>query len=465
MAAMQGELADGYEAFRRRVFGDAVGESGLFDDDPAMVPELEWQSRWFRGDFGSDFTGTEGEGVRVVDFGWWNRSAGPDFLDAVVEVDGRACRGAIELDVDARDWERHRHAVNPDYAGVVLHLFFRRPEEEVFTRTPENKRVTQVLLDPAAAHGSAFTPPPAAARLGRCSRPLEGMEAAAVRSLLLAAARQRAREKAAAFHRNAAIHGPAEAWFQAVAEALGFHANRWPMRVLAQRLPLRLLQEAGEGAEAMLFGHAGFLEGGIFDGVAEETTRRYLRDLWSEWWRVRPAAPRPLDWKRAGVRPGNHPQRRLGALAALVGVWRRFENMLEADALEAGAAIDFLSRLAHPYWSAHYTLEASPLPTPVALIGRDRAVDFLGNVVLPARASRDPEMWAAYESLPCGSVSAAQKRAALRLLGRRPDAAGLQKNFAAQQGLLQVYRDFCLTDDSACEECLFPEQLARWPGV
>jgi hypothetical protein len=54
------------------------------------------------------------------------------------------------------------------------------------------------------------------------------------------------------------------------------------------------------------------------------------------------------------------------------------------------------------------------------------------------------------------------QRAAERILGRRPDAARLLRSFACQQGLLQVYRDFCLNDASACEDCVFPEQLARW---
>jgi hypothetical protein len=31
-----------------------------------------------------------------------------------------------------------------------------------------------------------------------------------------------------------------------------------------------------------------------------------------------------------------------------------------------------------------------------------------------------------------------------------------------QQGLLQVYEDFCLRDASDCARCRFPEQLARW---
>jgi hypothetical protein len=31
-----------------------------------------------------------------------------------------------------------------------------------------------------------------------------------------------------------------------------------------------------------------------------------------------------------------------------------------------------------------------------------------------------------------------------------------------QQGLLQIYEDFCMQDNSDCAQCPFPEQMANW---
>jgi hypothetical protein len=40
----------------------------------------------------------------------------------------------------------------------------------------------------------------------------------------------------------------------------------------------------------------------------------------------------------------------------------------------------------------------------------------------------------------------------------------LLKSAAMQQGLLQVYEDFCMQDESDCAACLFPRQVAQWRG-
>ena len=54
------------------------------------------------------------------------------------------------------------------------------------------------------------------------------------------------------------------------------------------------------------------------------------------------------------------------------------------------------------------------------------------------------------------------KLASLRLFGESPLARVFQKKLHHQQGLLQVYEDFCLQDDSSCANCPFPERLAQW---
>ena len=51
-------------------------------DVPRQFDELELQAHWVAGDFGRDFITTAGDTMRIVQFGVWNREAGPDFTDA-----------------------------------------------------------------------------------------------------------------------------------------------------------------------------------------------------------------------------------------------------------------------------------------------------------------------------------------------------------------------------------------------
>ncbi len=48
------------------------------------------------------------------------------------------------------------------------------------------------------------------------------------------------------------------------------------------------------------------------------------------------------------------------------------------------------------------------------------------------------------------------------LFGDDPRGKDFTKKLHHQQGLLQIYEDFCLEDDSACANCPFPERLKEW---
>jgi hypothetical protein len=51
---------------------------------------------------------------------------------------------------------------------------------------------------------------------------------------------------------------------------------------------------------------------------------------------------------------------------------------------------------------------------------------------------------------------------ATRLFGDDPRRPQFTKTIAHQQGLLQIYEDFCLQDNSDCAQCPFPEQMQKW---
>ena len=68
-----------------------------------------------------------------------------------------------------------------------------------------------------------------------------------------------------------------------------------------------------------------------------------------------------------------------------------------------------------------------------------------------------------YSKLPSRLTNRRVETAATRLFGsdnRR--FQGFIKTVAHQQGLLQIYEDFCLQDNSDCADCPFPEQMAKW---
>ena len=242
--------AQRYTGFLHQAAHPRLAEPELFPPDPAEPDELEWQSRWFSGDFGRDFVTARGQPVHIADFGWWNHGAGPDFRDCVVDLAGETRRGSIELDPSARDWEAHGHGHNESYNDTILHLFLTNPGTGLFfTRTADHREVPQVHLDL-----TQFTPGSgersAPARPGRCVQSLASLPERRVLEIMEDAARFRMETKGRRWRRIADIHGMDQAIFQGIAEALGYSRNKLPMSVLAQRLPLKFLHRRPGDAEA-----------------------------------------------------------------------------------------------------------------------------------------------------------------------------------------------------------------------
>ena len=130
----------------------------------------------------------------------------------------------------------------------------------------------------------------------------------------------------------------------------------------------------------------------------------------------------------------------------------------------------FFEALEHPFWNFHYTLTSKASPKEMALIGESRAADILANVLFPlwaahelkTPASPSTQLWTEYAKLPAQLSNRRLETAATRLFGNDPRRKEFLRTVAHQQGLLQIYEDFCMQDNSDCAQCPFPEQMANW---
>lgn len=433
----------------------------------ALPPELELQALWFSGAFGRDFRTTNGKTVSIVQFGEWNRSAGPDFIQSAVEIDGTLHTGPLELDPDSSAWEAHGHATNPAFRDVVLHVVFQSHARQNFIRTCEHREVPQVVISELQLSDALNRPmrEVAIAHPGRCVFPLKHLSTGAIESLLHEAALHRANLKASRWLKTADAHGRDAALFQSTAETLGYRGNSLAMRLLAQRAPLALLKTEGQAAEAVLFGTAGFLAPNLHE-LAPPDTRDYLRGLWDAWWKSRArfegVGNRAIPWKTHGQRPANHPHRRVGALSALVKVWPQYRRLALARPFSAKPVVDFLHALDHEFWATRHTLTSTAAPRKVAIFGRSHALELVANHLAPLAMTEDGMNFKAYHKLRDSSPNEKVKRCSLRLFGSSKAAQPWLRRICHHQALLQVYQDFCLEDFSDCVNCPFPEQLLQW---
>jgi hypothetical protein len=451
-------------------------------EEPAATPgELEVQALWFEQLHEPVLTTDDGRTVEVVQPGFWNHGGGPDFSRAVVRFfkegrpDDEVTIGNVEVHLRPADWNAHGHHADPAYDETILHVVWQnRGEKSFFPATASFRRVPQVVLGSQLVAPWPELQPLCAALLhrpmpgatpGRCSPALADLGAGQAVEILRAAGFFRLRQKARRWHWRRRLTSPEQALHEALAEALGFHANQAPMRLVAQRLPWKKLRGLDHEARlAHLFGLAGFLPNESVIRLEAEP-RKWLRNLWEIWWKARGALDYALlpksQWRLAGLRPLNRPERRLAALAQIVP---HLADLLSAlKSRDAGRFGDILLAIRDPFWEKHATLTGAPLRAPCRLIGEERVHDILINVFWPMVLTEDAEA----ARLGLGEMSAASNSAARiatqRMLTSTLTARQLREALV-QQGLLQIFRDYCQTDCSQCRDCTFPELVKKWKG-
>jgi len=421
---------------------------------------------------------TDGRVVQVLHPGFWNFSRGPDFRDAVVRVGtDPPVRGDVEIDLRVGDWVGHRHRGNPDYGRVILHAVWHPPQEVTHglpvlvlqdrLDAPLTEIVAWVDLDPGLPDNV----------IGRCASGLARLPELNLGDLLRQAALFRFQRKAMELGARARQVGWEQALWEGLCAGLGYQHNVWPMRRLAEQgRQLRERQRAVEvaPAQARLLGMAGLLPHEPRRAKSGEST--YLRQLWDLWWRERDgldpiSLPRSL-WRLSGVRPANHPQRRV----ALAAHWltrddlvRRLEQWLSESRSGPQLVRSLLTVLqagADPFWDRHWTLTSAPMRKPQPLLGSSRLSDLAENVILPwfwvrAEAGKSPavqeEVVRRYLAWPVTQDNAVLRLARMRLFAGEPKR--VRWTAALQQGLMQIVRDFCGHSNALCDNCVLPGMI------
>ncbi len=465
-----------YERFRRRV-SDRAGLPGVVHENTDADGVFQWDERflqalWNEQRFCAGLQTVDGQCLEVVSPGTWNVGAGPDFRNALLRLDGVKCTGDVEVHRTVQDWFRHGHDRDPSYTQVVLHAVWFPPSRgfranglpPCFVLRSHLDRPWGDLLEEVRAEIYPY-----ARRVGpgECAVRWAGTENDGVIRFFRAAGLARFSDKVRRLHREGIRRGFEQALYENLFEALGYKSNRAPFRELARATPLSDLEEltAGPQFEACLFGSAGLLPDPTAVRVHGELAGR-ARRLWDVWWALG-RQPLQLGWRRVGVRPLNSPERRLAAGVQLLQRWecrpvRRLLQIFEA----ADGADDLLRRLRSELdvsgeWGAFANFTRR-LRKPARLLGPSRTHDILANVMLPfgavlgrqqGRRELEHQARAAWLLLPVLQENRLLVQAVHRLLSPPSRVRDLVHRAAEQQGLLQVYQDFCLRLHNDCSNC------------
>ncbi|MBN9692040.1 MAG: DUF2851 family protein [Verrucomicrobia bacterium] len=446
------------------------------DPPPERWMQQIWRHQRLRRDL---LRSVQGRTLKVLHPGYWNREPGPDFRQAVLQwEDDPPVTGDIELDRELTGWTSHHHAGNPAYAQVILHIIWAPTvpgaERPILALQPYLDAPLAELVPWLEFEAVSRLPP---GLLGRCCAPLQDVPDSVVAEFLIQAATDRLHRKAREFAIRARHVGWDQALWEGLFTALGYKHNGWPLRRLAEVVS-EVTDPDPLGWEARLLGLSGLLP---VNPPRHPGAIAQVQQLWDHWWREQERWTDQIlpgtVWRLGGIRPANHPQRRLalaarwraaGTLPARLLAWLTDEP--DSRCGPASTLLDVLQPdgPADDFWAHHWTLRSARRPEDLPLLGPARSTDLAVNVILPwlrARADcgNDRGLLARVDERffhwPAGQDNALLRQARTRLLAGSHQR--IPRTAAAQQGLLQILRDFCEPAGPLCSACRFPDLVRQ----
>jgi hypothetical protein len=445
----------------------------------------------------------DGREIIVHSPGRWNLQAGPDFQQATIAfVDGVRHRGDVEIHRYASGWTAHRHHLDARYNNVILHVFLWNDRQAPEVQRADGQLVPQVALEhflprPLDTYQTDIVledyPYKTEHMHGRCYETLQRLAPQEVCAVLDRAGDTRLQQRVWRWSRREEEVRPLQVMYEAVLRALGSTGHRQHFQALARAVSWDDLQrcldnipaqDRGLAAEALLLGIAGmFPYTASACGTMDAETRQYVIVL-QEYWHTFPAAIQQcawhdVNWRQPNVRPANTPERRLAGMAQIQA---HYPGTSLFDAAVVLCHASYRDSAARPAWTLGHAL-ARLLEVPTLsywtrrahlgghmskgqrLIGTQRGRTVVIDAMLPilmlyaqhsADAALCEHLLACYHTAPLLPDNHLLRYMHHRMLGNDPALLRLVTGAREQQGLLQLYTDFCGNDEGNCQGCDFP---------
>lgn len=468
---------------------------------------------WYGRHYKDNLLFTEdGTRLEVLSPGWWNVEDGPDFRHAEVLLgENGLLKGDVEVHVFSSDWGRHGHDKQMAYNNVCLHVSMWNDRKEDYVFDANGRLIPQLALHKYIEAGldELFEtinieeyPSNIEANAGLCQKRVEFnrlnkewigrfLDYAGDERIILKAMRFKELLKKGTFE---------QVLYESIMGALGYKNNKPQFLRLASILPFKEIQkiipmdlsinEKVLYIHALLFGLAGLLPNQFKMGSSLKKDRQdihqddtYIQKVERVWERdiAGQLSVSPMDgriWQFSKTRPPNFPTRRLAAMGYIIargveqGLFKLFMDVFEeADShLNENKQIDIITKglesifsgIFDDYWSYYYVFGGKRLSSPEQLIGKERVAAILINVVIPilfinARKENnlhlEKRLHIVYKMYPRLQDNNITRFMANRIFGLKSDPNKIVYNARRQQGLHQIFTDFCDSDNFLCDRC------------
>jgi len=337
-----------------------------------------WRTGHFRQ---NELKTTDGVEVIVKELGEYNTNAGPDFLNARVQIGDILWAGSVEMHISASEWHQHGHSSDLAYDNVILHvvmdedkLIFRKNKEKIpcldlrpFLSEKMTGKYLKLIQSRAwvACH----------AQYPRINQLVKNLWT----DRLLVERLERKTNEINLILENSQNDWEA-AFYRFLARGFGGRVNNDAFEMLAANTPLSVLAKHKNDLfqlEALLFGQAGMLQK-RFNDVHPRQLKREYKALQNKYHLL----PIPqVAWKYLRLRPANFPTIRLAQFAVLIHQSAHlFSKILEAPKLSDLVVLFDID--VSEYWESRYQFDKKAQKN-IRKMGKSTIYSLIINVIVP----------------------------------------------------------------------------------
>lgn len=322
---------------------------------------------------------TDGRKLFIHSFGFHNHNAGPDFLNARIEVEGVLWAGHVEIHIHSSDWIKHKHQRDAKYHNVVLHVVLK---EDVHIMLPN-------AVDIPCLELHSRIKPKMVSHYQYMSHHQRWISCEAFLPEVSELVKVDAKDKALTdrlehaakilMNRLETLNGDLNSLiYERLAWGLGLKVNSYNMEFLAKISPYKYLLKHRDHLfqiESLLFGQSGL--------ILPNSKDNYEQELFSEYSFLKGKfGLEPMkghQWKFSTLRPPSFPTLRIAQLAMLVHILDRIDRIL----FEPHTVIEQMKALQlGTYWTTHYRFGKDSKPRKKS-IGPSTVDNLSINVIAP----------------------------------------------------------------------------------
>ena len=391
----------------------------------------------------------QGESIQIHQFGILNTNAGPDFLQAKIQIGDTLWAGHVEMHLKSSDWYKHKHETDPAYDNVILHVVFEH-DREVLRSNGEKIPTLELAKRIDSSIENKYYHLIKNEKKIPCQSHFDAVEDIIKHSVLDRLLVERLERRTVFIRESLELNN--QDWEQTLygllAASFGLKVNKDAFHALSRSLPFKILlkhRDKLHHLEALLFGQSGMLEKDFKDPYPVQLKKDYLH--FKKMYGLE--AIQNSMWKFMRMRPANFPSVRLAQFAQFIYQTEHiFSKLLAA---ENGLEIRNLFEIkVAGYWKSHYVFEKASNSRQKKL-GKGFVELIIINAIAPFlfvySKAKDDQRYLDKAIKLLESVKAEKNT-----IIKKWEAIGLDLTTAADsQAALELYQCYCLK--KRCASC------------